>query len=102
MDYTKAAGADDETAKRAARDDLAAYATSFAGFLAKANPELDEAEVADALSAHAQSLLAVIDAQAADDPRRYELLRQAAGHMPAFAELLATALVAQFPERFGA
>lgn len=101
VEYTKAkAEGDDATAQKAKRK-LDGYRTEFGAFLSSANPELTQEAVAMELKPHVDSLFATIDAVVAGSPDTFELLREAAGHMPATANTLAGAIATQFPDKFG-
>ena len=100
VDYTTGKATGDQAKMQKAKDDLDRYRTDFGAFLSSANPNLTTEAVAQELKVHVDSLLAVVDAQAANDPRAFTLLRQAAGHMPMTANVLAGAIVAQFPDKF--
>ena len=103
IDYSLAVGADDAAGKEAALNNLVGYATDFAAFLNSANPNLPVDVVDGLVVGHAQSALAVIDAAAGDDPAQfYTALRAAYAHMPMIANPLAGAILAQFPDIFGA
>ena len=89
VEYTlgKATKNDKRTAK--AVSDLDGYRTSFGQLINSVVPELPAAAVADELKPHVASLFAAIDAQVAGDPKQFELLQIAAGHMPGTAAILA-------------
>jgi len=87
-----------ESAKR----DLDRYRAEFGAFLEAANPNLTKEAVATELKPHVASVIAVIDSAKAKDGKTYDLLREAAGHMPQTANVLAGAIVKQFPEKFPA
>ena len=86
---------------KGARADLDGYRAEFGAFLAAANPNLTEEAVATELEPHVDSVIAVIDSLKAKDGKTYDLLQEAAGHMPQTANVLAGAIVKQFPEKFG-
>lgn len=100
VDYTTAAATGDQAMKDKALANLDGYRNDFGAFLAAANPNLTKEAVADALVPHIKSLTAAIDAQAAKDPSAYDKLREAASHMPDTAQVLAVAIVKQFPQKF--
>ena len=83
-----------------AKKDLDGYRAEFGAFLAGANPNLTEEAVADELKPHVASVIAVIDSAKAKDGKTYDLLREAASHMPQTANVLAGAIVKQMPEKF--
>jgi len=100
VDYTKAAATGDDAGKAAARTALDEYRSDFGAFLASANPNLTKQAVAEALIPHVDSTFDAIDAVVAKDASQFSKLREAAGKLPAIAEVLAGAIVAQFPETF--
>jgi hypothetical protein len=69
--------------------DLDGYRLSFGQLINSVVPELPAAAVADELKPHVTSLFAAIDAQVAGDPKQFQLLQAAAGHMPGTAAILA-------------
>lgn len=85
-----------------AKRDLDRYRAEFGAFLEGANPNLPKEAVATELKPHVASVIAVIDSLKAGDGKTYDLLREAAGHMPQTADVLAGAIVKQFPEKFPA
>ncbi len=98
--YTQASAAGDEAAKAAAVERLTAYAKTFGETMNSVNSNLPAAAVTEAITMHATTLIAVIDAQKANDPKAAELLRAAVSHMAGTAQVLATATVAKFPAKF--
>jgi len=100
VDYTQARAAGDEVGADAAVAALEGYAQDFGAFLESANPNLPQAAVAEELGPHVMTLTAAIDAQVAGDAAQWTLLREAAGHMPNTAAVLAGGIVAQMPETF--
>ena len=100
VDYTNAVATDDQAAADAALADLDGYRADFGAFIASANPNLPADAVAEELIPHVETLTAAIDAQAAEDPAAFDLLKAAANHMPMTANVLAGGIVAQFPEKF--
>jgi len=100
VDYTNASVARDEAKRAQAEVDLNAYAVDLAELLHAANG-MPRDTVMALVKAHWMSLAAVIDAQVAgDQARAYVLLREATAHMKHFADPLAEATVAKFPEKF--
>ena len=101
VDYTVGAATDNEQMRRAALADLDGYRRDFGAFIESATEGgLSKDAVASELEMHVDSLTAAIDAQAAGDPQAYQLLREAASHMPMTANVLAGAIVTQFPDEF--
>ena len=100
VDYTLGTAAGDQAEKDQARAGLDAYRADFGAFLSSANPNLTKEAVAEALVPHVNSVFDAIDAQGAEDPRAFDELREAAGHMPGTANVLAGAIATQFPEQF--
>jgi hypothetical protein len=101
VDYTKAKAEGDAKGGQQARKKLDGYRAEFGAFLSSANPELTQEAVADELKPHVESLFTAIDAAVAGSPDVFDLLREAAGHMPDTANTLAGAIAAQFPEKYG-
>lgn len=100
VNYTLAKATGDEAAAQQAVADLDQYRADFGAFLASANPNLPAEAVAEELVPHVQTVLATIDAVIAGDGTAFAELKEAAAHMPHTAEVLAGAIVAQFPDRF--
>jgi hypothetical protein len=99
--YTQAVAADDQAGKDAAIERLTSYAATFGETMNSVNPNLPADAVEQAIVAHATTLIAVIDAQAAGDPAAVpSLLRDAVHHMSDTAAVLAAAIAQQFPDRF--
>jgi hypothetical protein len=102
VDYTKAKATKDAAGVRKAKADLDGYRAQFGAFLASANPNLTKKAVADDLKPHVQTLFGAIDAVIAKSPTVFDKLKIAASHMPMTADILAGAIVKQFPDKFGA
>ena len=101
--YTQASAKNDEAGKQKAIADLTAYAKTVGTTLNSVNENLPAAAVTEAITMHATTLLAVIDAQKAGDPvKAASLLRTAVQHMSGTADVLAEATVKKFPEKFKA
>ncbi len=98
--YTRARVAKDHSEERRAERGLTRFARDFARLVATANPQLDRAVVQRETATHGRQTLLVIDATVARSVRAYPRLQRAATHMTAYADLLATAIAAQFPDRF--
>ncbi|HVL51986.1 MAG TPA: hypothetical protein VM754_10855, partial [Actinomycetota bacterium] len=99
--YTQAVAKDDRRAAEQAVTDLTGYAKSFGETMNQVNENLPAAAVEQEITGHATSLIAVIDAQKANDAAGAATgLREAAHHMSNTAKVLAEATVARFPEKF--
>ncbi len=99
--YTQAVAADDDAAKDEAVADLVAYAKTFGETMNQVNENLPAAAVEEAITGHATTLIAVIDAQKAKDAAgAATALREAAHHMSGTANVLAEATIRKFPEKF--
>jgi len=99
--YTQAVAANDTAAADQAVADLTAYAKTVGTTLNSVNSNLPAAAVEDAVTHHAETLIAVIDAQKAGDQTAvYTNLRTAYAQMNDLAETLAGATAAKFPEKF--
>ena len=100
--YTQAVAADNEAGKAAAVASLTGYAKTFGETMNSVNENLPADVVTEAITMHATTLLAVVDAQKAED-RNTEAtaLREAVHHMSDTAKALADGTVAKFPEKFG-
>ena len=102
VDYTVGVATKDQPKQQKAVADLLAYTQDFGAFLQSANPHLPKSVVADLVKHHVVTLKDVIDAQASRDwPRAYTAQRAASAHMKMIADPLASAIVKQFPEKFG-
>jgi hypothetical protein len=102
-DYAMAAAKHDEAGKQQARANLDGYRMDIDALLTGANPNLPKGSVAELFKPHVEHLTAAIDAQAAGDaPKAFDMLHMAASQTRAISEPLADAIIAQFPERFGA
>jgi hypothetical protein len=101
--YTQAVGKGDEAAADKAVADLKAYAKTFGTTLNSVNENLPADAVEAAITMHATTLIAVIDAQASGDAQEAAAaLREAAHHMSDTAKVLADATAKKFPEKFAA
>jgi hypothetical protein len=99
--YTQAVAAGDEAGKKAAVERLTAYAKTFGETMASVNENLPADVVEEAITGHATTLIAVIDAQKAGDAKKVaSLLREAVHHMSGTADALASATAKQFPDKF--
>ena len=102
VDYTKAKATGDDAGAEKAAMDLDGYRTEFGAFLESANPNLAADAVAEELVPHVDSVFATIDSLIAEDGKVFDNLREAAGHMPNTANVLAGAIAKQMPDKFGA
>ena len=102
VDYTAGRLGGDDAMQKKALDALGNYKEDFAAFLSKATGgKLPVDAAAEALQAHVDSLVEVIDAVVDGSGNPFELLYTAAGdHMPHTATALAGAITAQFPDKF--
>ncbi|HVF74331.1 MAG TPA: hypothetical protein VM938_04730 [Acidimicrobiales bacterium] len=101
--YTTGKATKDQAMVDKAKADLDGYRADFGAFLESATKGgLPKQAVADELKPHVETLFAAIDAQAAKDPSAFAKLQTAASHMPHTAEVLAGAIVKQFPSKFAA
>lgn len=101
VDYTLAAAAKDETKKNEAIEDLHQYAIDVATLFNAANG-LDRDAVISIVDSHVETVIEVIDQQAAGNPGFvYPALRKSIAQMSDLAGPLATATIAKYPEKFG-
>jgi hypothetical protein len=99
--YTQAVAAGDPAKAAKALADLTAYAKTFGTTMNSVNPNFDAMAVTDAITMHATTLKAVIDAQKAGDPTQVATtLRAAVHHMSGTADYLAEGTVKQFAAKF--
>jgi hypothetical protein len=101
VDYTKAKATGDAKGAQAAKQGLNDYRAEFGAFIASANPNLTQKAVADELKPHVNSVFTTIDAVVAKSPKTFDLLQEAASHMPTTANVLAGAIAKQYPDKFG-
>jgi hypothetical protein len=102
VDYTTGLATKDQAKADKAVQDLVSYTQAIGALLNQVNPNLPKDAVADLVKMHILTLKDVIDAQAAgDQPAVYAKLRAAYAHMTMIADPLASAIVKQFPEKFG-
>ncbi|ACQ81673.1 hypothetical protein Bcav_3431 [Beutenbergia cavernae DSM 12333] len=93
VDYAVAVQAGDQAAADEAVANLTAYTETAGAFFEEVSGgELPAADVTAALQHHVMTLAAAVDALAAGSPDAFDLLREAATHMPADAAVLATGL----------
>ena len=100
VEYTKGKATKDDKLVEKALADLDGYRSEFGAFLESANPNLTQDAVAEELKPHVESLTAAIDSVVGGKGDAFEKLREAAGHMPQTANVLAGAIVKQSPEKF--
>jgi hypothetical protein len=102
VDYTEGRLTGNEGQERKALTALENYKEDFSAFLAKATGgELSAEAGAEALQAHVDSLIRVINSVVDGSGNPFDLLYTAATeHMPHTAAALAGAIVAQYPEKF--
>jgi hypothetical protein len=101
VDYTMSSAKKDAAGKKKAVADLMGYAEDFGAFLNSANPNLPKDAVAGLVREHVKTLAAVVDAQAKGDLKAaYMAERTAFMHMQHISDALASAIAAQFPDRF--
>jgi len=99
--YAKAKASSDDQAASAAVAQLDTFRTAFGQFMAQTtDAKLGADAVAAELKLHIDSLLAFVDAAAANAPDAVTRLRVAAGHMPGMASSWAEAIAEQFPSRY--
>ena len=89
VDYTLGKATKNAAMVDKAKTGLDGYRTSFGQLINSVVPELPADAVANELKPHVASLFAAIDAQVAGDPKQFQLLQDAANHMPATAAILA-------------
>lgn len=89
VNYTVAKATGDQAGVDQAVSDLNGYAVSFGQLINSVVPELPAEAVQAELEMHAVSLIAAIDANIAGDPAYFDLLKEAASHMPMTATALA-------------
>ncbi|HEX2054513.1 MAG TPA: hypothetical protein VHJ78_12415 [Actinomycetota bacterium] len=99
--YTESIAKNDRAGADRAVADLTAYAKSFGETMNQVNDNLPAAAVEEGITMHAETLIAVIDAQKAGDQTAvYSGLREAYHHMDELAATLAGATVQKFPKKF--
>ncbi|MCD1259934.1 copper amine oxidase N-terminal domain-containing protein [Paenibacillus athensensis] len=101
VDYVTATAKHDEAGRQAALDKLEAYGPEFGAFLHGANPNLPEDAIAAGLKEHVGQLIGAFDSYVNKDyPTAYAKTREAYAHMVHFGQVLADAIVMQFPDKF--
>lgn len=94
VNYTLGQATGDQAMSDQAVADLGAYAVSFGQLINSVVPELPAEAVQAELEMHAMTLIAAIDANIANDPAYFDLLKEAASHMPMTATALAGGIAA--------
>jgi hypothetical protein len=94
VNYTLGKVTDDQAKVDEAVSGLEQYAVSFGELINSVVPDLPAEAVQMELEMHATSLLAAIDANIAGDPEYFDLLKEAASHMPMTATALAGGIAA--------
>ena len=94
VNYTIGKATEDQAMVDEAVSGLEQYAVSFGELINSVVPELPAEAVQMELEMHATSLLAAIDANVAGDPEYFDLLKEAASHMPMTATALAGGIAA--------
>ena len=85
----------------AALDDLDAFRASLAGIVEEeTSPGLDQEVFEAELLAHTESMVEAIDSRRNDTRQQWDLLLAAADQMPVLADVVATATIQRFPERY--
>jgi hypothetical protein len=103
VDYTVGGLTGDAALQQDAAARLDQYRQDFGAFMDSAtNGELPAMVVADALKVHVDSLVAAVDAVIAGDPAAFDLLYDAAHHMPDTATAFAGGIIASNPDLFSA
>jgi hypothetical protein len=101
VDYTVAAKAGDKAKMDQAVADLMGYIEGASTFLSTANPNLPKETLKKAITEHVLQLKGAVDAHGAKDyAKSYALQSEAYNHMGKLADVLAAAIVKQFPEKF--
>jgi hypothetical protein len=98
--YTRGRLAGDRAEQRRARRGLADFAEDFGRLVASVNPNLPAEAVERETATHGRQTLSIIDATVARSVRVYPRLQHGAAHMTMVADTFATAIAAQFPDRF--
>jgi hypothetical protein len=101
--YTQAVAGGDKAKADKAVADLLAYAKTFGATMNSVNSNLPADAVTEAITMHATTLKAVVDAQKAGDAvKTASALREAVHHMSGTADVLAEATVKKFADKFAA
>jgi hypothetical protein len=103
VDYTVGGLTGNAALQQQAAAQLDQYRQDFGAFMDSATGgELPAMTVADALGMHVESLTAAVDAVIAGDPAAFDLLYDAAHHMPETATAFAGGIIASSPNQFSA
>ncbi len=101
VDYTVAQASGDKAGAKKAKSALDGYRTDFGELIEGATGgELPADAVAEELIPHVESLFATIDSVVKGDGKAFDLLREAAAHMPMTATALAGGIAASQPDNF--
>lgn len=101
VDYVTSTAKKDEAGRKTALDKLAKYGPDFGAFLESANPNLKAADVAEGLKGHVSQLIEAFDDYVVKDyAGAYKAEREAYAHMVHFGQVLADAIVKQYPDKF--
>lgn len=102
VNYTVATKNNDPSGQQAALNALAQYKTQFAQFLAGADPYISPTTLADSLQVHITQLIATFTAYVHKDyPTSASDFVTAYDHMFMDGDYLASAIVQQYPAKFG-
>ena len=87
----------------ASLDDLEAFQTSFALIVEEeTEPVLDQEAFEAELVAHTESIVEAVDTRRNETKQQWDVLLGAASQMPVLADIVATATVQRFPDRYAA
>ena len=100
VEYTKAKATKDAKGVETARQGLDDYRAEFGAFISSAVPSLPAEAVADELKPHVDSVFAAIDSVVGGKADAFDKLREAAGHMPDTAKVLAGGIVSEKSDMF--
>ena len=100
VDYTKGKATKDAKTVKAAEKKLDGYRAEFGAFISSAVPSLPAEAVAEELTPHVDSVFAVIDSIVAGKADAFDKAREAAGHMPNTAKVLAGGIASEQSDMF--
>ena len=100
VEYTKAKASGDAKGVKAARQGLDDYRSEFGAFINSAVPSLPADAVAEELKPHVSSVFAAIDSVVGGKADAFDKLREAAGHMPDTAKVLAGGIASEKSDMF--